>query len=335
MVNPALVEVTRGNMVESLHRGRVAVVDTDGHLVAGWGDVEAPVYPRSAIKPIQALQLVESGAADHFALTARELALACASHSGEDTHTRAVAAWLSRIGLDDEALGCGVHWPKNNVASRALARAGEEPTALHNNCSGKHAGFLTTAVHLGETPDGYTAPGHPTQRRWHADLAALSGANLSHAHHGIDGCGIPVVALPLAALARAFAHFADPGRLEAGRADAIARLRAAVAAEPLMIAGTGRLCTDLASAFGGDLLAKVGAEGVYVAALPRLGYGIAIKADDGATRAAQAALLAVLDHLGAIDERRRRVLGDWIDRPLRNRAGRVVGSIRAADGWPD
>lgn len=335
MNNPVLVEVTRGDMVESRHRGRVAVVDANGGLVAAYGDVDAPVYPRSAIKPIQALQLVESGAADRFGLTARELALACASHSGEAAHVETVAAWLERIGLDETALGCGVHWPKNAVATRALARRGEEPTGLHNNCSGKHAGFLTTARHLGEPVEGYVDAGHPTQRRWRADLEALADVDLSSAHHGIDGCGIPVVALPLKALALAFARFADPSGLDRRRADAIARLRAAVAAEPLMIAGTGRLCTHLARAFGDALLAKVGAEGVYVAAVPGLGYGVAIKIDDGATRAAETALLAILNRLGAIEDRHRAALGDWMTRPVRNRADRIVGHIRASAAWLD
>jgi L-asparaginase II len=329
-LSTVLVETTRGDMVESCHRGAAAVVDAAGGVVLSWGDIERPVYARSALKPLQALPLVESGAADSFGLSQRELALACGSHHGEDSHIVVVSAWLARIGLGAGDLECGAHKPTNEAAADALIRRGAAPSALHNNCAGKHAGFLTTARHLTEPTQGYIAAEHPVQRRVLAAVAAMSGLDLSRAPRGIDGCGIPVVALSLAGLARAMARMADPRGLGGERAQAARRLSDAMAAEPLMVSGSTGFATALLAAAGAAVRAKPGAEGVYAATLPVLGLGLALKIEDGAQRAAETALVAILLRLGALDASAVAALGERARPTVRNVAGAVVGEIRPA-----
>ncbi|MBY0429833.1 MAG: asparaginase, partial [Rhodospirillales bacterium] len=230
--DPVLVEITRGPIVESLHRGAVVVADANGVIVQAWGDPDQSIYPRSAIKPLQALPLIETGAADRFGLGLEEIALACASHGGEAAHVERVAAWLDRLGLGIEALECGAHWPSNIEAARALARAGGQPHAVHNNCSGKHAGFLTTALHLGEPLAGYIQRDHPVQRRVAETLSAITGIEAQHQPCGIDGCGIPTFALPLQAVATAMARLAAPDSLPPPRAEAARRIVAAMQTHP-------------------------------------------------------------------------------------------------------
>ena len=331
-MTPLIVEVVRGDMVESRHAVTVAVVDAAGAPVLEAGETGALVYPRSAIKPIQALAIVESGAAYAFGLGDAELALASASHSGEPRHAALVASWLARIGLGESDLECGAHAPSDANAALALALAGEAPSALHNNCSGKHAGFLSVARHLGLPTRGYIAPGHESQRRALAILAEMAGCDLAHAPHGVDGCGIPVAGMKLAALARAWARFADPAREPADRRAAILRVRAAMTAEPFLVAGTGRFTTRVIAATQGAVLVKEGAEGVYCGAVPGQGLGIALKAADGASRAASVAIGEVLRRLGALDGAAS--LADALQPTLRNHAGRAVGAIRVAAGAP-
>lgn len=332
MEAPVLVEVVRGGVVESRHRGAAVVSDAKGGIVMAWGDVERPVYPRSAAKPLQALPLVESGAADAFGLGPSELALACASHHGETAHVAALAGWLVRIGLGVANLACGAHPPLDPAAARRLVQSGAAATPLHNNCSGKHLGFLTTARHLGEAAAGYIEPDHPVQRRVAAVIAEMAGLDLTRAPRGVDGCGIPVIALPLSGLARAMARMADPATLTPTRAAASRRLLDAMATEPLMVSGSTGFATALLRAAGERVRAKPGAEGVYAASLPTLGLGLALKIDDGAARAAEAAIAAILVRLELLDaavlsgtdlaERMRPV--------VRNVAGAVVGEIRPA-----
>ena len=333
-VNPIAVEVTRGDTVESRHRACAVVPDASGTIVARWGDVEAPVFPRSAIKPIQALPLVETGAAERFGLSDAELALACASHAAEPMHIAVVGPWLARIGLGEADLECGVHLPSSEAAAIALLQGGGAQSQLHNNCSGKHTGFLTTAVHKGERPVGYIHLDHPVQQRVTRAIGEMAGVDMARAPVGIDGCSIPTLAIPLAALATAFARFADPSGLAPERAAAIQRIRAAMVARPEMISGTGRLCTRLVAASGGRIIAKTGAEGVYAAALPEAGLGVAVKADDGAHRAAEVTLIAVLRHLGALDDDLAAELAGFAEAPLVNRAGRHIGVVRTVPGWP-
>jgi len=331
--NPVLVEVTRGPAVESRHRGAVAVADAAGAIVHARGAVDRPVFPRSAIKPLQAIPLVETGAADALEIDGRELALACASHNGEPAHAALAGAWLERLGLGEGDLECGPHPPLHPPAEAALIRTGRPPTRLHNNCSGKHAGMLATALHMGEPTAGYTRPEHPVQRRIASVLAALAGADPASAPMGVDGCGVPTWALPLDALARAMAKLARPDGLDATRAEACRRIVAAMAAHPFEVAGTGRFCTAAIEAGGGSLTVKTGAEGVYAAALPELGLGVALKIDDGARRAAEVACAAVLRHLGALDAAAWARLAPFAEPDLVDTRGRPIGVVRAADGW--
>lgn len=333
--DPVLVEVVRGGMVESRHRGACAVVDAAGRAALTLGDGAQLVYGRSAIKPLQALPLIETGAADRYGLGAREIALACASHRGEPIHVAAVTAWLERIGLGPDDLECGAHPPLNPAAAQALIRAGEAPSALHNNCSGKHAGFLTTACHLGEPTRGYIDADHPVQRRVEAALAAMTGCDLARAPRGIDGCGIPVIGLPLAAMARAMARLADPLGLPAERQAAARRILEAMAAEPLMVDGSGSFTTRILIEAGAAVRLKPGAEGVFCAALPALGLGVALKIADGAGRAAEVAIGALLCRLGAVAEDQAAALAPQFRPKLLNVAGRVVGELRPAPALLD
>jgi L-asparaginase II len=328
---PIVVGVWRGPLVESRHAVACAVGDASGGRVAAWGDVEQPVYPRSAVKPLQAIPLVETGAADRFGLGDAELALAAASHNGEPRHVAAVQAWLARQGLGAGDLECGCHWPYREATARELAAAGETPSALHNNCSGKHAGMLTTARHMGEPTAGYVAKDHPVQRRVAAALGAMCGQPLEAAPCGVDGCAIPAFAMPLQAIAVGMARFGAPDRLPPARAAACRRIAGAMAAQPYMVAGAGRLCTALIEAANGRVIAKVGAEGVYAAAVPGLGIGLALKVADGAGRAGEVALLAVLERLGALDDAARQAVAGFAAPAITNRRGASVGRIAIED----
>jgi L-asparaginase II len=338
MSNPVLVELQRGSMVESVHRGRVAVVDADGTLVAALGDIDTPVYPRSAVKALQALPLVESGAADALGLSDAELALACASHGGEELHVRTAAGMLARAGVDDSVLECGTHWPGHEASAQALVRAGRAPGALHNNCSGKHAGFVCLGCRMAAGADlpgyqrGYVEAGHPVMREVSAALGAATGTDLDHAPRGTDGCSIPTYGIALRALAFGFARFGTGTGLRDGHARAAQRLRAAVAAHPFMVAGTGRFDTRVMERFGARVFCKVGAEAVYCAALPERGLGIAIKIDDGNTgRAAEVAMAALIESLLPLGGDDAAFLRTLSDAAQVNWRGIEVGRLRAAE----
>jgi L-asparaginase II len=326
MTNPVLVEVSRGERVESRHRGAVAIVDARGKKVLSIGDIDEPVYPRSAVKAIQALPLVESGAADAFRFNARELALSQASHGGEPEHVAGVTAMLTAIGLDERALECGTHSPSHAPSAAALIRAGKAPSPLHNNCSGKHANFLALARHLGHDHHGYVGPKHPVQVAVGEALASLTGVPHGPQNCGVDGCSIPTYAVPLSSLALGFARFASGIGLERARADAARRIYQAAVAEPFYVAGTGRICTDLMTALKNAALIKTGAEGVFCAAFAGLGLGVALKVDDGATRAAEAVMAAVVARLQPEHEETTR---RWTHAPVVTRRGAKVGEVRA------
>ena len=332
--NPVFVQVTRGGAVESFHRGSAVVMDAAGTVVAAWGDVERPIFPRSAIKPLQAMALIESGAAEALGVTDAEIALACASHAGEAAHTDVVSRWLERLGLGSQDLECGAHAPRDSRVARALMARGELPSALHNNCSGKHAGFLATARHLGLAIKGYTAPTHGVQEGWVRVLAEMSGTELSETARGTDGCGIPTVALPLAGLARAMARLADPSALPPERAAGVRRITGAMTRHPHLVGGRERFDTAAIEAGRGAFIVKVGAEGVYAAALLGQGLGVALKIDDGARRAAEVAVTALLDHAGVLDHGARKSLAGSLERPVLSIAGKPVGVLRRAPGWP-
>lgn len=328
--NPVLVEITRGALVESIHRGAIAIADCSGRLVAALGDVERVIYPRSSSKMFQAMPLVETGAADRFHMTDEELSLACASHSGEEAHVQTVAAFLVRIGATMDDLACGPHWPGNEVASRALAVQGKLPCPLHNNCSGKHAGFVALAKHLGADVRSYAELDHPVQKSVRAMMCELCGVEEETLVAGIDGCAAPNYAMPLSAFARGLAKLADPSSLSPARRKAALRLQQAVREKPWFVAGTGRACTALIEHSTGGVTVKTGAEGYYAAIVPSLGLGVALKMDDGGTRAAEAAMAAVLDHLGVLakGETPARTL---MTQPITNTRGQIAGHRRISD----
>lgn len=335
-MNPVLVELVRGTLVESFHRGALAIVDADGAVVAALGDTTRPVFPRSAVKVLQALPLVASGAAEQLGLGDEELALACASHNGEPRHVQTAAAMLAKAGLDVDALECGTHWPLLDVAGRELAAAGRSPSALNNNCSGKHAGFLclACALHgrggLRGWSRGYVGAGHPVMREVTAALQAATGVDLADAPRGIDGCSIPTYGIPLQHLALAFARVATGIGLSPEHAAAARRLRAAVAKAPFMVAGTGRFDTRVMERLGERVFCKVGAEGVYCAALPERGLGVAIKIDDGNNaRAAEVAMAAVIERFVRLDDGEAAFVRGLSEATLTNWNGIEVGRLRA------
>ncbi len=288
------------------------------------------MYPRSAIKALQALPLVESGAADHFNLSGAELALACSSHGGEPRHTTTVHDWLKRLELDEEALECGPHAPSNDKAATALILKHTEPGRIHNNCSGKHTGMLTTARFLEEATRGYIEREHPTQQRWMAALGEMSDLDMHHLPWSRDGCGIPVIAMPLKAIATAFARLAAPDDLDATRVSAIDSITSAIAANPFMVAGSGRLCTEVMELTGRRVIVKTGADGVYTAALRDKNLGVALKIDDGTGEAAQVAILAVLTKLDSLHVAELEALAARCCMPITNTRGVLTGYRESA-----
>lgn len=337
-MNPVLVEVLRGGRVESCHRGVAVFVDGHGRVAWALGGVTTPVFPRSAVKPIQALPMVASGAADRCSLDDSQVAIACGSHGGTQEHIAIVESVLVKAGFDASALECGAHWPLDETAARDLAARGEQPSPLHNNCSGKHAAFLAIARCRGLDPKGYVRPEHPAMREVTSALGTVLGVRIDDVPRGTDGCGIPAFAVPLTALAGGFARLGTGLGLPADLAAAAARIRAAAAAAPRMIAGEGRFDTDIAAC--GGVLAKSGAEGVACATVPALGLGVAVKIDDGAGRAAQvvmATLLARLCNATGSGDAVRAVCERYAHPVLRNWNGLEVGELRPAVDvpWPE
>ncbi|BBE71657.1 asparaginase [Oharaeibacter diazotrophicus] len=332
MANPVLVDVTRGDVVESRHRGAIAVMDAAGRTVFAVGDVERPAFPRSAVKAFQALPLMESGAADRFGFGDRELALAVSSHNGEEGHVAMARSMLAKAGLDEGCLACGAHWPQREADKARLHRMGAPAGRIHNNCSGKHAGFLCAAVQMGVDPAGYNRPDHPLMREVVAAVEAMTGAAHGADVCGTDGCSIPTFAIPIAAMARGFARFVTGEGLSPERARACTRLRDAAMAEPFMVAGTGRFCTDAMAALGGRTFVKTGAEGVFTAAIPGRGLGLAVKIDDGAARASEAVTAALLIELLGLDadDPARATLDRLAAPEIRSWAGELCGGLRVA-----
>lgn len=334
-MNPVLIEVLRGSAVESRHAGALAIVDAAGAVHTALGDIDRPVFPRSAVKLLQALPLVASGAADAFELTDAELALACASHSGEPEHVATAAGVLTKLGLDAGALECGTQWPSREPVLRGMVARGELATPLHNNCSGKHGGFVCLACLMARSAGadpvefvrGYVGAQHPVMREVSAALSATTGIDVEQAPRGTDGCSIPTHALPLRSLALAFARCGTGQGLSDAHAQAARRLRGAVAAAPFMVGGTDRFDTRVMQAYGERVFCKIGAEGVYCAALPELGLGIALKIDDGAARGAEAAMAAVAAALLQTEDE---LLRGYSHLQLRNWRGIDVGSLRPA-----
>lgn len=333
MAYELFVEVTRNNTVESRHFGAAVVCDVKGKVLHRWGDIEGLVFPRSALKPMLAIQLVESGASDNYALSDAELSLACSSHQGEPIHQDLVASWLARMGLNEQHLACGPALPEHTESAQRLLAQGQYGCRIHHNCSGKHTGFLTTALHMGLPIDNYHLLEHPLQQLSLQILSDLADVDLGRYPMGIDGCGLPAPTMPLLQLGRAVARFAMPVDLSAERTRAVYRLHRAITNEPLYIAGHGSVVSELNEVTQGSVLAKTGAEGIIIAALPERGLGIALKIADGSTRARSVALLAILDHLGALTDAHKQQLQAHIAPTIINSRGLLVGNIRVAASW--
>lgn len=327
--NPVLVEVTRDPVVESRHRGGACVVSAAGDVVEAWGDVDAAVLPRSAVKPLQVLPFLETGAAEAVRADDRQVALACASHGGEEIHLAVAEPWLAWLGLREDDLACGPHEPMNPAAAAALVREGARPRRLHNNCSGKHLAMLSTAAHLGEPTRGYAQAIHPVQRRIRERLSEVTDHDLTTAETATDGCNVPTCAMPLTALARGFAWLATE------MAPAATRVRVATAANPLLVGGTDRFDSRIISMLGTAVITKGGAEGVHAAAVPALGIDIALKIDDGNRRASEVAMAALLHYLKVIDDDAWEALAAVAEPTIHNTAGVAVGTIRTAGAWLD
>jgi L-asparaginase II len=325
---PVLAEVRRGEIVEARHRGAIVAVEPDGHVIAELGDTFSLTSTRSAIKPIQAIPLIRSGAADRFQLSSSELAVSCASHQGEAIHTEAVTAILARVGLDESTLMCGPHAPYSEEVARHLEREGRRFTQLHNNCSGKHAGMLATAVHLGLPTENYVSPDHPVQRAIAAEFARLAGLE-GELPTAVDGCSAPTFGVPLRSLAHAFARVVGSADDQACR-----RVVAAMISHPEMVGGTkGRFDTELLCASHGKLICKVGAEAVYaVGVLPcaryRSGLGIAVKVEDGSYRGMGPAVIEALAQLDVLGKDELSRLASYHKPAIENRRGLIVGKVR-------
>ncbi len=329
MASAEMVELWRGGMLESTHRGHAVICDDTGAVVAAWGDPGRVIFPRSSCKMLQALPLVETGAADHYGLTDRQLAFACASHQGEARHVAAARDWLAGLGLAEPDLRCGAHEPLDHGERDRLIRAQESPCQLHNNCSGKHSGFLTVTRHLRAGPD-YVELDHPLQRAVKAAFEDVTDE--ASPGYGIDGCSAPNFATSVTGLARAMAAFAKAGEGGDLRQRAMHRLAFAMAAYPEMVAGEGRACTELMRAMGGRVAIKTGAEAVFVAILPERRLGIALKIEDGNSRASEAALVSLLVRLGVLDAQDP-AAQKRLPAPQTNCRGLRTGELRLAPGF--
>ncbi|MFK4812797.1 asparaginase [Devosia sp. ZW T5_3] len=321
--NPILAETVRGNWVENRFRGAYAVVDASGKIIASAGDIERAIFPRSAIKSMQALPIFARHAEEKFHHTSEELALACASHHGEDDHVATASGLLSRLGLSVADLECGAHAPTNPAARDALRAAGADPSALHNNCSGKHSGMLSVALAMGVPTAGYVGRGHAVQKAVRAAVEAVIGEELTEDKCGTDGCSIPTFAAPLRAFAYGFARMATGEGLSPELGLAARRLFDAATAHPHLVAGTGHADTLIMAAFNGRVMQKIGAEGVQCGAIRDKGWGYAIKCDDGNPAASQAMLAGLLLKFAEPDAGQKAVLEKF--------AGQVIKSVRGAD----
>ncbi len=337
-VGEPLVKVTRGAIVESRHRGHVVAVEPDGRVIAFLGVPETVTYLRSSAKPHQAIPLITSGAADRFGFTEAEIALACASHSGEEIHTTLAASMLRKIGLTESALKCGAHEPFSAEATRKLRESGQQPNVLQNNCSGKHAGMLALALHLGAPIETYDQPENDVQLAIAKVISQFSSVPTEDISVGIDGCGVPVFGLALVAMARMYARLVSPPNdFDETTSSACKRIVAAMNAHPELIGGTvDRLDTEMMRGAEGRLISKVGAEGVYtVGVLPSKdfpnGFGLALKIEDGDDhRARPTVVIESLRQLGVLKDDSLEAVSRYAFFPVKNRRGDTVGEVTAA-----
>jgi len=325
-----LVQIIRGSRLEAVYRGAMAIVNARGHLIASNGDTNLTTFLRSSAKPFQLLPLVESGGADHLGFSDRELAVMAASHNGEEFHVQAVVGILARLGLDESALQCGAHPPLHPPSARVLENAQQQPSALHNNCSGKHSGMLAQCVDRQLPIADYVSPQHPVQVAIKQTLAELASVSPDSIDVGVDGCSVPTFALPLSAAALAFARLADPSELSDPRRSALQRIASAMMAHPEMVAGTKRLDTEVMYIGKGRIVVKGGAEGYYgIGILSSPGLGVAIKMEDGdGGRGRNAVVIEVLRQLDALNGEGLASLAHYAAGPMKNHRGLIVGEVR-------
>ena len=324
-----VAELWRGGYRESVHSGNVAVVNAQGRLLAAAGDPYALTFPRSALKPIQTLAVLETGAAAAFAFTDAEIALCTASHSAESHHVQGVADMLAKAGLEHAHLRCGAHAPHHLPSAILIYEQRESPQAVHNNCSGKHTGMLAAAKHLQAPLDSYLDIGHPVQQLILDALCEIAEVERKDVAVAVDGCSAPAFGIPLAALALIFARLAHPETAPERHRQALRRVRDAMLAHPGMVAGTDCFCTDLMVAGGGSVVAKAGAEGVYGVGSVDGFFGLAVKVLDGGKRAVEPTVVAALGQLDALSETAQEALASYAHPIVKNAAGIDVGEIKS------
>ncbi len=323
MTNPIIAEVYRGSMVESRHRGAFAVVDASGATRAETGDIQTPIFPRSAIKAFQCLPLIKSGAAQHFGLNDEEIALCCSSHNGEAEHVRVARSILEKCGATEDAYECGAHMPGSKDATYELVRKGKPPSQVHNFCSGKHAGMIALAKHLNISVKDYVKPDHPVQKMVVETLARYCEVDMALAPVAIDGCSVPTWAIPLRNTALGFAKLCDD------KNPAATWIIKSVRAHPFMIAGTDRFDSKIMQAVP-RLFIKLGAEGLFCGCIPHAGLGFALKCDDGAYRGAEVAAAQMLEKLDIWTVDEKQALHRFTQEPLENWRKISVGQVKAS-----
>lgn len=327
-----LVECSRGPLVESMHRGSIAVVNAAGKVLHAVGRPETVTFARSSAKPIQAIPVIESGAADVYDFTEEQIALLCASHNGEERHVHAVQAMLEQIGLNEACLLCGAHEPYHKASADYLKEHGVACTCLHNNCSGKHTGMLALCRRLEAPLETYLELEHPVQQKMVETISQMSGLAREELHFGIDGCGVPVFGMPLSRLAVMYARFGgyaqEALRSSAGlREKACRRIIDAIGRQPFFLAGSGRFDTRLIEATQGRIIGKMGAEGVFALTVPSEGIGLALKIEDGAQRALYPVVVEALTQLGLLNESEAAALEPFRNPEIRNWQGTLVGKV--------
>src|SRR5678816_285461 len=338
-----LVEVKRGAITESRHRGHIIAVEPGGNIIASLGAPHNVTFPRSSAKPFQALPLLLTGAAERFGFTDRQVALACASHNGEPIHTEIVASMLKKIGLGPEALKCGIHEPYSQEVAQQLRADGQQPNVLQNNCSGKHAGMLALAKHLGASTENYDSPENPAQIGIARTIASFSGVPVQDLAVAVDGCGVPVFGITTKAMALAFAKLVSPAaEFDDATKASCNRIVRVMTAFPELIGGTkDRLDTEIMRSSPGRIVSKVGAEGVYTAGIlpceewPN-GLGLALKIEDGDDhRARPTVVIEALRQLGVLRDESLEAVAKYSFFPVRNRRGDLVGEITASFALKD
>ncbi|KAB2951840.1 asparaginase [Heliorestis acidaminivorans] len=322
-----LVEVTRGTMVENRHYGSIVVIDHEGRILASAGQ-GGPTYMRSSSKPLMTIPLVEKGGMDAFQFQEEHLAIFTSSHTGEEEHRRWVLDSLQKIGLEEEVLACGTHRPFDRKTAEALLRAGEKPGLLHCNCSGKHSGVLAYCLLRGYPLEGYTLPEHSAEKDILSAVADLAMLKAEDIVIGIDGCGIPVYGMPLKNIALAFCRFGMASAGNEARQQACKQIRKAMIKHPFLVAGTGRLDTDLMTVTEGAVVAKIGADGVYALAVPEKGWGMAVKVDDGNMVALGPIVIEALSQLGLLSPEQRQALASHDQKTIKNNLRQTVGEMR-------